>query len=44
MDERFSYYFFGNTLFGLINAIGATGYILKDELLKSICNKIYFNY
>ncbi|MDO7378437.1 IucA/IucC family protein [Acinetobacter baumannii] len=33
VDERFSYYFFGNTLFGLINAIGATGYISEDELL-----------
>ena len=33
VDERFSYYFFGNTLFGIINAIGATGYITEDELL-----------
>ncbi len=31
--NAFSYYFFGNTLFGLINAIGATGYISEDELL-----------
>ncbi|WP_228258040.1 glutathione synthase, partial [Acinetobacter baumannii] len=29
VDERFSYYFFGNTLFGLINAIGAT-YVLEQ--------------
>ncbi|RKG38711.1 IucA/IucC family protein [Acinetobacter rongchengensis] len=34
VDERFSYYFFGNTLFGMINAIGATGYITEDELLE----------
>ncbi len=27
VDERFSYYFFGNTLFGIINAIGATGFV-----------------
>ena len=33
VDERVSYYFFGNTLFGLINAIGTTGYISEDELL-----------
>ncbi|MEG0486648.1 MAG: IucA/IucC family protein [Acinetobacter sp.] len=36
VDERFSYYFFGNTLFGLINAIGATGYITEDELLEHL--------
>ncbi|MDR7015590.1 IucA/IucC family protein [Acinetobacter sp. 3657] len=34
VDERFSYYFFGNTLFGIINAIGATGYISEDILLE----------
>ncbi|WP_286990319.1 ferric iron reductase, partial [Acinetobacter sp.] len=31
-----SYYFFGNTLFGIINAIGATGYIAEDELLEHL--------
>ncbi|MCE1271250.1 MAG: siderophore biosynthesis protein [Acinetobacter sp.] len=36
VDERFSYYFFGNTLFGIINAIGATGYITEDELLEHL--------
>lgn len=36
VDERFSYYFFGNTLFGLINAIGATGYISEDKLLEQL--------
>lgn len=33
VDERFSYYFFGNTLFGLINAIGATGFVSEQDLL-----------
>ena len=33
VDERFSYYFFGNTLFGIINAIGATGYVSEHDLL-----------
>ncbi|WP_130803151.1 IucA/IucC family protein [Acinetobacter ihumii] len=33
VDERFSYYFFGNTLFGLINAIATTGYVSEDDLL-----------
>ena len=33
VDEKFSYYFFGNTLFGIINAIGATGFIQEQELL-----------
>ena len=36
VDERFSYYFFGNTLFGIINAIGATGSITEDELLEHL--------
>ena len=34
VDERFSYYFFGNTLFGLMNAIAATGYVSEDDLLE----------
>ena len=33
VDERFSYYFFGNTLFGIINAIGATGHVTEQRLL-----------
>lgn len=33
VDERFSYYFFGNTLFGIINAIGATGYVTEQNLI-----------
>ena len=33
VDERFSYYFFGNTLFGIINAIGATGFVSEQDLL-----------
>lgn len=36
VDERFSYYFFGNTLFGIINAIGATGYMSEDVLLEHL--------
>lgn len=36
VDRRFSYYFFGNTLFGLINAIAATGYITEDKLLEQL--------
>lgn len=36
VDERFSYYFFGNTLFGIINAIGATGYITEHQLLEEL--------
>lgn len=36
VDERFSYYFFGNTLFGIINAIGATGHISEDALLAQL--------
>ncbi|MBU3845613.1 MAG: siderophore biosynthesis protein [Candidatus Acinetobacter avistercoris] len=36
VDERFSYYFFGNTLFGIINAIGATGYITEQQLLEEL--------
>ncbi|MEQ1111477.1 IucA/IucC family protein [Acinetobacter johnsonii] len=33
VDERFSYYFFGNTLFGIINAIGTTGFVSEQDLL-----------
>lgn len=33
VDERFSYYFFGNTLFGIINAIGATDFVSEQDLL-----------
>ena len=33
VDERFIYYFFGNTLFGLINALGASGFITERVLL-----------
>lgn len=40
VDERFSYYFFGNTLFGIINAIGATGYISERELMQSLQSKL----
>lgn len=36
VDERFSYYFFANTLFGLINAIGSTGYVSERELLDQL--------
>lgn len=36
VDERFSYYFFGNTLFGLINAIGATGCLSELQLLEEL--------
>lgn len=36
VDERFSYYFFGNTLFGIINAIGATGHMSEDVLLEHL--------
>lgn len=40
VDERFSYYFFGNTLFGIINAIGATGYITEQQLLEELKSKL----
>ncbi len=36
VDERFAYYFFGNTIFGLINAIGATGYISEQTLVSCL--------
>jgi siderophore synthetase component len=36
VDERFIYYFFGNTLFGLINALGATGFIHERALLDQL--------
>lgn len=36
VDERFSYYFFGNTLFGLINAIGVTSYIAETRLIDEL--------
>ena len=40
VDERFSYYFFGNTLFGIINAIGATGSVHEQQLLDILSSKI----
>ena len=40
VDERFSYYFFGNTLFGLINAIGATGWIKEQQLLDELQQRL----
>lgn len=36
VDERFIYYFFGNTLFGLVNALGATGAIDERVLLMQL--------
>lgn len=36
VDERFIYYFFGNTLFGLINALGATGFVQERTLLNQL--------
>ncbi|WP_410211760.1 IucA/IucC family protein [Aquirhabdus sp.] len=36
VDERFIYYFFGNTIFGLINALGATGFIHERTLIKQL--------
>lgn len=33
VDERVLYYLFGNTIFGLINALGATGFITEKTLL-----------
>ncbi|QIO09144.1 IucA/IucC family protein [Acinetobacter lanii] len=40
VDERFSYYFFGNTLFGIINAIGVTGYITEQRLIHALQEKL----
>lgn len=34
VDERFRYYFIGNTLFGLINAIGASGVVSEHQLIE----------
>lgn len=36
VDERFSYYFFGNTMFGIINAIGVTGYVTENILINEL--------
>lgn len=36
VDERFRYYFIGNTLFGLINAIGMTGVVKEQQLLEML--------
>ena len=36
VDERFRYYFIGNTLFGLINAIGMTGVIKEQQLIEML--------
>lgn len=36
VDERFRYYFIGNTLFGLINAIGMTGVVEEQQLLEML--------
>lgn len=47
VDERFRYYFIGNTLFGLINAIGMTGVVQEQkliELLQSYLTKAYEKY
>ena len=41
VDERFSYYFFGNTLFGIINAIGATGYVSEQNLLSILQQQLF---
>lgn len=40
VDERFSYYFFGNTLFGIINAIGSTGYVSEQSLILLLKEKL----
>ena len=40
VDERFSYYFFGNTLFGIINAIGTTGHVSEQALLSVLQAKL----
>lgn len=44
VDERFCYYFFGNTLFGLINAIAATGYIEEEQLLQQLQQQLQHLY
>jgi len=36
VDERFRYYFIGNTLFGLINAIGMTGVVEEQQLIEML--------
>lgn len=36
VDERFRYYFIGNTLFGLINAIGMTGVVKEQQLIEML--------
>ncbi|PSD37281.1 IucA/IucC family protein [Acinetobacter radioresistens] len=36
VDERFRYYFIGNTLFGLINAIGITGVVEEQKLIEML--------
>ena len=41
VDERFSYYFFGNTLFGIINAIGATGFVSEQDLLSVLQHHLF---
>ena len=41
VDERFSYYFFGNTLFGIINAIGATGFVGEQDLLSVLQQHLF---
>jgi siderophore synthetase component len=38
VDERFIYYFFGNTLFGVINALGASGFTSEEVLLARLQN------
>ncbi|MDN5416742.1 MAG: siderophore biosynthesis protein [Acinetobacter sp.] len=40
VDERFSYYFFANTLFGIINAIGATGSVSEQQLIDLLQDKL----
>lgn len=41
VDERFSYYFFGNTLFGIINAIGTTGFVSEQDLLSVLQQHLF---
>ena len=41
VDERLSYYFFGNTLFGIINAIGATGFVSEQDLLSVLQQHLF---
>ncbi|WP_111895339.1 IucA/IucC family protein [Acinetobacter sp. MB5] len=36
VNERFRYYFIGNTLFGLINAIGASGVVSEKKLIEML--------